>query len=330
MLQIPRKENILVALILLIVLTHTLGLAFKSLSAKSELFLVWASARVNASGIPPVSAFYAPNEANVNQEVTFNSSGSYDPDGFIVNYAWDFGDGGSAISNYGLTQHVYITVGNYTVTQTVTDNDGLTGTASRLIIIRKLSVSIFIRASLTISIGENITLSGSLSPARAGTTVTVWYRLFSGPWTWLINVTTDTNGQWSHEWVPLGTGRYEFKASWPGDETTSSAETSPITVTVLFPYQTPYNELLITIQNLRENITKAQADIANTQADLDQAQNRIQALQAELSRSTTLQYVLLAIVIIQALSIILFILKRKTLVRKLGGRNLCTPDSSAR
>ena len=57
--------------------------------------------------------------------VDFNASGSYDPDGSITSYSWDFGDGttGSGVT----TSHVYPYEGTFTVTLTVTDNSGLTG-----------------------------------------------------------------------------------------------------------------------------------------------------------------------------------------------------------
>jgi PKD domain./BNR/Asp-box repeat. len=52
--------------------------------------------------------------------VQFDGSDSYDPDGFLVTYKWDFGDGKSGA---GVTPaHVYTANGTYVVTLTVTDN----------------------------------------------------------------------------------------------------------------------------------------------------------------------------------------------------------------
>lgn len=61
-----------------------------------------------------------------NDEVEFIGSGSYDPDGTIVSYHWDFGDGQT--SDMMNPTHVYDTPGSYTVTLTVTDDEGATGT----------------------------------------------------------------------------------------------------------------------------------------------------------------------------------------------------------
>jgi len=63
-------------------------------------------------------------ELVINETISFNATGSYDPDGFIVDYLWDFGDG-----NTSTLLHSYKQPGNYTVTLTVTDDDNLTSVA---------------------------------------------------------------------------------------------------------------------------------------------------------------------------------------------------------
>jgi len=52
----------------------------------------------------------------------FDVGGSYDPDGTIVFYDWDFGDG--TLGSGQIITHEYASVGVYTATLTVTDNDG--------------------------------------------------------------------------------------------------------------------------------------------------------------------------------------------------------------
>jgi PKD repeat protein len=59
--------------------------------------------------------------------VSFDGSDSFDLDGTISNYQWDFGDG---LTGKGLSiNHVYSAKGNYTVTLTVTDIEGNTNSA---------------------------------------------------------------------------------------------------------------------------------------------------------------------------------------------------------
>ena len=63
----------------------------------------------------------------INSNVTFDASASYDPDGIITTYYWDFGDG---TNGNGLSlDHTYTSVGTFYVTLTVTDDDNETVTS---------------------------------------------------------------------------------------------------------------------------------------------------------------------------------------------------------
>jgi len=70
----------------------------------------------------PIADADGPYTGFVGIPVIFNGSGSNDPDGYITNYTWHFGDG---TEGYGeITNHTYIEIGNYTVTILVTDDGG--------------------------------------------------------------------------------------------------------------------------------------------------------------------------------------------------------------
>jgi parallel beta-helix repeat protein len=76
---------------------------------------------------PPTASFtFSPAYPFAGCNVTFDGSGSSDPDGTIVNYEWGFGDGNTST---GVTaNHSYTSAGTYTVRLMVTDNGGRTGT----------------------------------------------------------------------------------------------------------------------------------------------------------------------------------------------------------
>jgi len=69
---------------------------------------------------PPVANAGGPYHAEPGVEIQFDGSNSYDPDGYITSYEWNFGDGqtGSGVK----PKHTYSTENDYTVTLTVTDN----------------------------------------------------------------------------------------------------------------------------------------------------------------------------------------------------------------
>lgn len=72
---------------------------------------------------PPIASFtYSPTAPEVNEPITFNASASYDPDGEIVRYEWNFGDGTSINETDEIATHAYPEAKIYTVTLTVIDN----------------------------------------------------------------------------------------------------------------------------------------------------------------------------------------------------------------
>lgn len=70
---------------------------------------------------PPVANFtYSPNRPKINETVTFNASTSYDQDGTIVSYEWNFGDGSNGTGE--IVTHQYVASGVHQVNLTVTDD----------------------------------------------------------------------------------------------------------------------------------------------------------------------------------------------------------------
>jgi len=96
------------------------------------------------NGLPPETPNEPPvavatsnlSSGKVPLPVAFNGSGSSDPDGTIVSYAWDFGDGAGTSQEADPT-YTYSAAGTYIAALTVTDNGGLTATATLDITVRK-------------------------------------------------------------------------------------------------------------------------------------------------------------------------------------------------
>jgi len=75
---------------------------------------------------PPIADANGPYYGTTDDSIHFDGSGSYDLDGIIANYEWDFGDGHT---DTGVNPtHKYSSSGTYNITLTVTDDDGLTDT----------------------------------------------------------------------------------------------------------------------------------------------------------------------------------------------------------
>ena len=130
-----------------IVLTNESGEAFDILTLGSwdkdvETVTVTATAGAITSSIsikvitppnifPTANFTYSPSNPKVGESVKFNASSSYDPDGTIVKYSWDFGDTTSGMGK--IVTHPYSTSGDKTVTLTVTDDDGATASTSSIV-----------------------------------------------------------------------------------------------------------------------------------------------------------------------------------------------------
>ncbi len=73
----------------------------------------------------PIAAFkYTPAAPKPGDAISFDAKESKDPDGTIVKYAWEFGDGSPLAAGQQVT-HTFTSSGSYTVTLWVTDDDDL-------------------------------------------------------------------------------------------------------------------------------------------------------------------------------------------------------------
>jgi C1A family cysteine protease len=85
----------------------------------------------------PVAVINGSYQGHVNQGMTFDGSSSFDHEGNVVSYAWDFGDGatGSGVT----VTHTYTMQGIYGVSLTVTDNASNNNTQTVWVYIDKVN-----------------------------------------------------------------------------------------------------------------------------------------------------------------------------------------------
>jgi len=87
---------------------------------------------------PTASFTTSPTSGEAPLTVSFDASASADTDGTVTDYTWSFGDGTSG--NNAEVSHTYTSAGAYTVTLTVTDNDGATGIKTTAVTVTEIAI----------------------------------------------------------------------------------------------------------------------------------------------------------------------------------------------
>lgn len=123
---------------------------------------------------PTVSMAATPPKGPEPLNVGFTATTS-DPDGQVVTYAWNFGDGTSSAA--ASPQHLYSQDGTYTATLVVTDDDGATASASAVVVAEKVLIAPNCSASATPIKGHQplqVTFSGTATDADGSIQSTTW------------------------------------------------------------------------------------------------------------------------------------------------------------
>ena len=121
-----------------------------------------ALASIGPPNNPPVANANGPYSGTEDTAISFDGSGSYDPDsGDTLTYAWDFGDGttGSGVS----PSHAYLWGETFTVTLTVSDGRGGTDTSTTSATVTEVNDPPVADADgpYTAVVGEPVTFDGS-------------------------------------------------------------------------------------------------------------------------------------------------------------------------
>jgi len=163
---------------------------------------------------PVAVASASPNQGSAPLLVQFSSDGSYDPDGSITSYAWDFGDGSTA--SQANPSHTFAAAGIYQATLTVTDDGGATDSASVTVTVTELALHVGAQTVTREKVRnsargvDTILILDQDDQPVAGATVTA---LYDGPSSGQVSGTTGADGTvvLMTSWVrrPKGTWCFE-------------------------------------------------------------------------------------------------------------------------
>ena len=110
----------------------------------------------------PVAHFFPSNATpSAGDKVFFDASASYDPDGTIESWSWSFGDGTTDTGE--IVDHTYASAGNFTVTLTVIDDEGLSKTAKTDIVVlaavRDVAITSVTVSPAKVKVGEPVSIN---------------------------------------------------------------------------------------------------------------------------------------------------------------------------
>ncbi|PCC34446.1 PKD domain-containing protein [Glutamicibacter sp. BW77] len=183
--------------------------------------------QVVANQLPTAGFGYIADHLNLE----FDGSDSQDPDGDILSYAWNFGDGSTPVEGTETSAaHQYAASGTYTVTLSVTDNDGAVSEHQEELTVVANQPP---RASFTTNahgLALQVDASGSNDPDGD----IVSYRWDFGDGSQVVEGTQATS---THEYAEAGT--YEVTLTIGDDDGDSALSTSEITVQELPPNEAP-------------------------------------------------------------------------------------------
>lgn len=131
--------------------------------------------RLFESAQPPEASFTAtPARVGPGVPVVFDASASVDPDGTIVSYSWDFGDG--EVGSGAVTTHAYSASGTYPVTLTVVDDESNQDVAIGSIIVNSapIIISKFPTANIILELNLSTTFTIFVSDADDDSLTYTW------------------------------------------------------------------------------------------------------------------------------------------------------------
>ncbi len=171
----------------------------------------------SVANLPPSAVFTSTVDGLT---ASFDGSGSSDPDGTIASYAWNFGDGTTGTT--ATPDHAYADPGTYTVSLTVTDNAGATGTFSNSVTVTTPPPNQAPTAAFTFNtsgLSASFDASGSSDPD--GTVASYAWNFGDG--------STGTTATPNHTYADTGT--YNVELTVTDNDGDTGTITKPVSVT---------------------------------------------------------------------------------------------------
>lgn len=233
----------------------------------------------------PASDFsYTPSSPSVTDPVSFDATQSNDPDGVIVSYDWEFGDGSTGTGE--TATHTYSTPDVHTVNLTVTDDNGATETFSQTVTV-----------SGTLPVFNGVTGGGE----RAGTGITDDAGVEetqdtddtdqTGEETTTGETTTETETGPQESTGPADEPEFELSTSLSETEVTLPSDSQFEGTATVIEDTNPQAETSVTVESEVENVGDASGTtVADLIVDGDVADSKQVTLGPE--ESTTVSFVL--------------------------------------
>ena len=202
-----------------------------------EIQQEWSNAitgcALNFGAVAPTAAFtWSPASPPALDPVSFDGTGSHSNNsgGYIIDYQWTFGDGGTGTGP--TPSHTYAAAGTYTVTLSVKDDAGLTNAVSHSVtVVQRPTVTTY-TGSTTGDYHDSVTLSGTLVDGETSSPVpneTLSFTLGSQSCSGVTDFTGAASCTLVLTQVP---GSYTVTASFAGDSVYgASSDSAPFTIT---------------------------------------------------------------------------------------------------
>ncbi|RKZ36784.1 MAG: hypothetical protein DRQ49_17345 [Gammaproteobacteria bacterium] len=192
----------------------------------------WADTQNGLNQSPTASFTLNPSTGDTPLTVALDATASNDPDGSITTYSWASSDGQTASGNN--TNLTFNTAGTYTITLTVTDDGGLTGSLQETVVVSSTSVNNppvldAIAHPTSVTVGITITFIATASDPDGNN---LSFSLENAP----TDATIDTNSG-VFTWTPSDTGVFNMtvKVMDNGNPPLSDTESLSITVNQTAP-----------------------------------------------------------------------------------------------